>query len=180
MDPSKRRLVSDTVIPALINSVQAGLAAHVTADDVGLIWLSDQSQTAAAVSALNANQTAAGINEILALEGIKLIFNDPVLDSRTPDIIVLPDMGVIYAGANSTAIAEHGGLKGQDTNVPILISNPVITQTTIKTPVQTMQIAPTILRVLGLNPAVLQGAALEHTRVLPGLGLEKDEGKIVY
>jgi hypothetical protein len=31
-----------------------------------------------------------------------------------------------------------------------------------------------------LNPAVLQGAALEHTRVLPGLGLEKDEGKLVY
>jgi hypothetical protein len=180
MDPSKRRLVSDTVIPALINSVQAGLAAHVTADDVGLIWLSDQTQTAAAVSALNANQTAAGINEILALEGIKLIFNDPLLDSRTPDIIVLPDMGVIYSGANNTAIAEHGGLKGQDTNVPILISNPVIMQTTIKTPVQTMQIAPTILRVLGLNPSVLNAAVLEHTRVLPGLGLEKDEGKIVY
>jgi hypothetical protein len=180
MDPSKRRLISDTVIPGLINGVEAGLAAHVTADDVGLIWLSDQTQTAAAVSALDANQPAAGINEIVALEGIKLIFNDPLLDSRTPDIIVLPDMGVIYAGANNTNVAEHGGLKGQDTNVPILISNPVIVQTTIKTPVQTMQIAPTILRVLGLNPAVLQGAVLEHTRVLPGLGLEKDEGKIAY
>jgi hypothetical protein len=180
MDPSKRRLVSDAMIPSLINGVQAGLVAHVTADDVGLIWLTDQTQTVAAVSALNADQTAAGINEILALEGIKLIFNDPLVDSRTPDIIVLPDMGVIYSGANDTAIAEHGGFKGQDTNVPILISNPVITQTTIKTPVQTMQIAPTILQVLGLNPYVLKAAVLEHTRVLPGLGLEKDEGKISY
>jgi len=77
-------------------------------------------------------------------------------------------------------LAEHGGFKGQDTNVPILISNPAITQTTIKTPVETMQIAPTILRVLGLNPYVLKAAVQEHTRVLPGLGLEKDEGKIPY
>jgi len=70
MDPSKRRLVSDTILPSLINGVQSGLAAHVTADNVGLIWLSDQTQTAAAVSALNANQNAAGINEILARQGL--------------------------------------------------------------------------------------------------------------
>ncbi len=38
------------------------------------------------------------------------------------------------------------------------------------TPVETTQIAPTILRLLGLNPFALQAVRVEHTRVLPGGG----------
>jgi len=36
-------------------------------------------------------------------------------------------------------------------------------------PVETTQIAPTILALLGLNPGALQAVRIEHTRVLPGL-----------
>ena len=35
---------------------------------------------------------------------------------------------------------------------------------------ETTQIAPTILALLGLNPDQLQAVQIEHTRVLPGLG----------
>jgi hypothetical protein len=40
---------------------------------------------------------------------------------------------------------------------------------TIGVPVETTQIAPTILRLLGLNPYELQAVQIEHTQVLPGL-----------
>jgi hypothetical protein len=35
--------------------------------------------------------------------------------------------------------------------------------------VETTEIAPTILKLLGLNPADLQAVRIEHTAVLPGL-----------
>jgi hypothetical protein len=34
--------------------------------------------------------------------------------------------------------------------------------------VQTTQIAPTILKLLGLNPGALQAVEIEKTRILPG------------
>ena len=41
---------------------------------------------------------------------------------------------------------------------------------TISTPVETTQIAPTILTLLGLDPNQLQAVQMEHTQVLPGIG----------
>ena len=41
---------------------------------------------------------------------------------------------------------------------------------TISTPVETTQIAPTILTLLGLDPNQLQAVQIEHTQVLPGIG----------
>jgi hypothetical protein len=35
--------------------------------------------------------------------------------------------------------------------------------------VQTTQVAPTVLKLLGLNPSDLQAVRIEHTRVLPGV-----------
>jgi YVTN family beta-propeller protein len=46
--------------------------------------------------------------------------------------------------------------------------------TTVYDPVQTKQIAVTTLNALGLNAAQLQGAAIEGTKGLPGLGLPQD------
>ena len=40
---------------------------------------------------------------------------------------------------------------------------------TIGAPVETTQIAPTILALLGLNPGALQAVRIEHTQVLPGI-----------
>jgi hypothetical protein len=39
----------------------------------------------------------------------------------------------------------------------------------IKTPVQTTQVAPTILQVLGIDPENLHAVRQEETAVLPGL-----------
>ena len=72
--------------------------------------------------------------------------------------------------SKSTAkLAEHGGFSHDDTNVMILVTNPTFAPKTIKTHVETAQVAPTILKALGLNPAALQGVQIEGTQELPGL-----------
>ena len=95
----------------------------------------------------------------------------PRRDSRTPDIIVLPSAGVIYTKPSATKTAEHGGFSRQDTNVAILIANPGLTPSTIKSPVETTQIAPTILEALGVNPQRLKAVQMEQTVDLPGLAI---------
>jgi hypothetical protein len=77
-------------------------------DDIALIWLQDQKQTDAVAAYLNANAKALFIDEVLAADELKLKFNDPASDSRTPDIIVQPQYGTIYTGSGKKN-AEHGG-----------------------------------------------------------------------
>ena len=123
------------------------------------------------MATLEANETAAGIGEIFAFNGIAQMFNLPGLppsgDPRTPDIIVQPNVGVVYT--KSTAkLAEHGGFATDDTNVMLLLSNPAYSPKSFISPVQTKQVAPTILRALGLDPNALQAVKIEGTPVLPG------------
>ncbi len=145
--------------------------AQLTQDDVALIWLQDQSTTPAATRALQAGQSAAFIQSIYAGNSLLLGFPNPATDSRAPDIIVQPELGVIYS--NSTAKdAEHGGFALDDVNVALIVSNPKIGSRTLQTPVQTTQIAPTILKALGLDPHKLQAVQKEGTKVLPALGVD--------
>src|SRR5262249_15653813 len=150
IDPTKRLIVDSTIIPNLVNSVQASLLAQATQDDVSLLWLNDQSKVNAVVAKLNDNKALAHIDRIMSGNSLTHPFNDPTTDSRTPDIIVLPQLGVIYANPTSTNIAEHGGFNEDDTHVALLIvnANPHLNNKTLPARVQTEQIAPTILRLL--------------------------------
>src|SRR5262249_33795560 len=152
IDPSLRLIVDNHIIPKLLNSVQPGLLAQATQDDVALLWLNDQSKTNAVVATLNANKAQAHIDTILSGASLQQFFNDPTKDSRTPDIIVLPEHGVIYTKLTATKIAEHGGFSNDDTHVALLIANPHLNKGRVATSVQTTQIAPTVLHLLGLNP----------------------------
>ena len=51
----------------------------------------------------------------------------------------------------------------------MLLSNPSFQAKTITSPVETMQVAPTILKALGLDPNSLQAVQKEGTQVLPGV-----------
>ena len=51
----------------------------------------------------------------------------------------------------------------------LLVSNPRLHAKTLSTFVQTAQVAPTILKLLGLNPNALDAVRLEGTPVLPVL-----------
>ena len=122
-----------------------------------------------------ANNNIAGIGQIFSGPAIGQLFNPPGLppngDPRTPDIIVTPNIGVTYSGS-SKKLAEHGGFSHDDTNVMMLLSNPSFSSATITSPVETSQIAPTILVALGLDPDKLDAVRIEGTQVLPGLDLD--------
>jgi len=148
----------------------------VQTDDLGLIWLRDQSQVAAALATLKANLgcTPTGIcadgPQAYILSGAQLApqFGDPAL-GRTPDIIVQPNPGVIYTGSKKKD-AEHGGNAPDDSHVALMVSFPTLQAQTIATSLVTTQVAPSILKSLGLDPNLLNAVKSEGTPVLPGLG----------
>ena len=167
IDPkSVLRLPSDDATKdapsSLFNTVQA------LEDDVSLLWLPNHTAgVAAAVAAIEANRAKVGADggEILYGPMLSLMFN-PNLAS-TPDIIVLPKVGVVYTGGKKK-IAEHGGFALDDTNVMMLVSAPGLEAKRFTTQVQTAQVAPTALKLLGLDPDKLDAVRVEGTQALPG------------
>ena len=144
-----------------------------TEDDISLLWLSPGTSTLDAVSLLETNATQAGIGQILYGPSLETVFDAPGLpsqggDPRTPDIVVLPNVGVVYTGSTKKQ-SEHGGFAIDDTNVMLLVSNPSIHSRTVTTFVETTQVAPTVLKLLGLDPGALDAVRKEGTAVLPGL-----------
>ncbi len=84
-----------------------------------------------------------------------------------PDIFGISQYGVVYTGGHGK-ISEHGGANPQDRDVPIVVSGDPIGHRAANTAaVTTPQIAPTILRLLGLDPNALQSVQIEHTAALP-------------
>ena len=137
-------------------------------DDVSLIWLADQTQTQADVTTLAASESLYGQGEIFSGPLLSLYFNDPLVDPRTPDIIVAPNVGVIYTGGQKK-VAEHGGFAEDDRHVMLLVSNPKYRASTFVDQVEVRQVAPTIVKALGLDITQLNSVQLEHTETLPGL-----------
>jgi hypothetical protein len=145
-----------------------------TEDDISLLWLDKQCSAQGVVDLLETQSPAtnniAGIGQIFYGAGITQLYNAPGVppdgDPRTPDVVITPNVGVTYSGS-SKKLAEHGGFSHDDTNVMLLLSNPSLPPATVTTPVQTMEIAPTILKALGLNPNALDSVQIEGTAVLP-------------
>ena len=153
-----------------------------TDDDGMLLWLSDRSQTAAnfvkkyllthSAPGNNVNDkpitvTASGLKKVYAGKEAADFIGVPWSDPRVPDIIGISQYGTVYTGGTAK-IAEHGGDAFQDRNVPILISLPGLRYgQQIGAPVETTEIAPTILKLLGLNPRALDAVRIEHTQILP-------------
>jgi predicted AlkP superfamily pyrophosphatase or phosphodiesterase len=151
------------------NNCPTGPCGAISDDDVALIWLQGQEVTAAQVAAyLNTNANALFIDEVMAGNELKLKFNDPAHDSRTPDVIVQPIYGTIYTTSKKKN-EEHGGFSYGDTNVGLIVSNPSLHSATLKTPVATSQVAVTILKALGLDPHNLKSVQVEKTVELPDL-----------
>jgi hypothetical protein len=153
-------------------------------DDGMLLWLSDRSAAATGFAAKflagysgTGNDikgaakpfTSAGLSHIYAGKDAADFIGVPASDARVPDLIGVGQQGVVYTGGKSK-IAEHGGDAQADRNVPILVSGAGVGHRGgVDGAVSTTQIAPTILSLLGLDPAQLQAVRAEHTQVLPGL-----------
>ncbi len=189
MDPGALTRVPDGPIIDGLNAAwksthptSADLVAFATDDDIMQLWLSDHSQVAAefAKSYLAAHSAAAnditgaakstpssGLGTIYAGAAVASYFGTTAADSRYPDILGIASSGVVYTGGKAK-IAEHGGASAEDRDVPLVVAGlRTEHRKTIATPVETTQIAPTILKLLGLNPKALQAVRIEGTQVLP-------------
>jgi hypothetical protein len=156
-----------------------------TQDDISLIWLSPGANTQAAVDVLESasktpgTPTYIGLGQIFYGASLASMIDTPGTppygdaptpdaDPRTPDIIVAPNVGIIYTGSLAKQ-SEHGGFAHDDTNVMMLLSNPSFSPKLFSNPVETAQVAPTILKALGLDPNALVAVRSEGTQALPGL-----------
>jgi hypothetical protein len=190
------RIKDSTIIAQLNSAWAAkhpdntSLAVFSINDDGMLIWLSDRSNTAenfakrfllgyngngtgtdgkATATDINGNPkayTQAGNATIYAGQDAASFMGVSVNDERVPDLIGIAQYGTVYTGGKGK-IAEHGGNNPQDRNVPILVSGGSVgAGGTNSTPVETTQIAPTILQLLGINPSQLAAVQAEGTQTL--------------
>jgi hypothetical protein len=191
LNDSQLQRIDDGPIIAGVNAAWAALhpsnASLVVqeADDDGLLWwLSDRSQDAAdfvrhylwthTASAVNyAGQTItvqhSGLKRIFAGERAAQFFGVPVSEPDHPDVFGIAQVGTIYT--TGSKIAEHGGDNPGDRDVPLVVYSPGNVQAgEFDQWVGTTQVAPTILKLLGLDPNQLQAVQQEGTQVLPGIG----------
>lgn len=144
-----------------------------TEDDVSVLWLAPGASVDAAAALLETNATQIGLGEIYYGPSLALNYNVGGLgagkDPRSPDIIVTPNVGMTYSGS-TTMIGDHGGFSHDDTNVMLLVANPGFTAQTVSATTRTAQVAPTILKALGLDPKSLDAVTAEGTEALPEVG----------
>jgi Type I phosphodiesterase / nucleotide pyrophosphatase len=188
--PSALTRIDDGPILTALNNAWAAthpgvtLVAFAVDDDGMLIWLNDRSDSATSFAKnfllnyngtgndINGNPkpfTASGLSQVYAGADAAHYFGVPVGDPRVPDVFGISQYGVVYTGGHGK-IAEHGGANPQDRDVPLVVSGDPIGHAGSQnpSPVETTQIAPTILQLLGLDPNSLQAVQIEHTQVLPG------------
>lgn len=149
--------------------------AQETADDVSLLWLKSHDDAAKAVSILDADQANGNSTHTQTLyhgAALKAMWGHPA-NGRVPDLIIQPIPGTIYS-KSAAKLSEHGGLAADDTNTLLVVSNPELKGKVVDTPVTNMQVAPTILKALGLDPQKLIAVQREGTQVLPGFKTSDD------
>jgi arylsulfatase A-like enzyme len=186
MNPAALNRINDGKIIDALNAGWNGihpsakpLVALGVDDDGILLWLNDRSTAAtdyASQFLLNFNDssasvdgkpvTSAGLLQVYTgLAAAQLIGVD-LSDPRVPDVIGISQYGVVYT-SHKAKIAEHGGDHLEDRNVPILLAwSGAAGGTAVTASVETTQIAPTILVLLGLNPNELQAVCTEGTQPL--------------
>jgi hypothetical protein len=159
------------------------LVAFAVDDDGILMWLSDRSNAATSFAKsfllhhsgvgndIDGNPkpyTHSGLAAAFAGTDAAEFFGLPPRDPRVPDLVGISQYGVVYTG-KMAKIAEHGGDNPQDRHVPLVVSGPALAVHGLRRfqPVETTQIAPTILQLLGLDPQALQAVRIEGTAVLP-------------
>src|ERR1700761_96524 len=165
IDGSKRHGIGGGQPAATIGSADA----FDISDDGSLIWLTDPSLAPAVVANLStpAIQAALGIQEIFSGQSLRNKFDNPGADPRTPDIVLKVNTGVIFTGGSK--LSEHGGFNEDDVHTALLVANPALEHAVVKSSVSNQQVAPTIIKALGLDPDDLEAVRREQIAPLPFL-----------
>jgi hypothetical protein len=186
MNPAALNRIKDGQIIAALNAgwksshpSATPLVAFEVDDDGMILWLNDRSDTAtdyarqflvnysdSTASVDHKPVKSAGLWQVYTGKAAAQLIGVSESDPRVPDVIGIAQYGVVYTGGTSK-IAEHGGDHPEDRNVPILVTWPGATSgLNVTAPVETTQIAPTILELLGLDPDELQAVRIEGTQPL--------------
>ncbi len=161
------------------------LVAHAMDDDGILLWLNDRSEAAtrftgqfllgyagmgigsdASGNKVSKPFTAAGLKSVLVGEQAAHFMGVRHGDDRVPDVIGLSQTGMVYGGSKLSKVAEHGGHDEQDRHVGLIVYGKGVAAEEVRQAVDTQQVAPTILDILGLSPEALQAVRLEGTTSL--------------
>ncbi len=171
IDPVQRRMLDSAALRRAIVGAAGDEPAQLTTDRAALVWLHDRGMAGTVARSLLLQRQALGIERVLWGRRLALRYGSGANDSRVPDLVVIPQAGVIYAAAGSRKLAEHGGFDADDTHVPLLLSGPMLAHPgrRLDTPVATTQVAPSVLLALGLDPQKLRAVRLQGTPALPGL-----------
>jgi hypothetical protein len=130
-------------------------------------YLWNHSATGVAYDGSSRTLKHSGLAKIFAGEDAAEYFGVPTSDPRHPDVWGVVQVGVVYTGGKK--IAEHGGANPADRSVPIVAYAPGVVEPGVHdSSVETTQIAPTILDLLGLDADALQAVRMEGTQALPG------------
>ena len=189
-DPNELITVQDGPVISAINAAWAqahpgnkSLIVAGTDDDLWQSYLSDNSQAACDfVKNYLWNHTAqgfdvnknpvtvqhSGLAQIWAGAEAAKFFGVSAGNGHYPDVFGKVQEGIVYS--KPTKLAEHGGMNAGDRHVLMVVNGPGIRTQVESAAVETTQVAPTILSLLGLNPAALTAVRVEGTQVLPGLG----------
>jgi hypothetical protein len=167
IDLSRLTKVDPATISTIVNAVPpGGLLAQLSADTGPLIWLKDPSKAAEVMAALELDRVGANTTHTAQIFSGPAFFGVPATDNRVPDIVLIPLSGTLY-NTSGTIIADHGSPGPDDTHVGLLVSNPSLPQKTINDPVETRQIACTILKALNMGCQGLTSQQTEPSKFLP-------------
>ncbi|MDP9051477.1 MAG: alkaline phosphatase family protein [Acidobacteriota bacterium] len=167
-DRANLRVVDAVRVEQVAKTVAGDDIGRVVAGTAAMVWLKHPEKTDNLVKAYRAKMMELGIGAIYFGEKLKLIMNTAEDDSRMPDVILEPLTGVEWS--RDRQWPEHlGGFSDDENHVALLISGTQLTRRVDKTPVQTGQIAPLILQILGMDKLDLQALHKEHVPALPGI-----------
>ncbi len=167
-DTANLRVVDSARVEQVAKTAAGNELGRVVAATAGMVWLKHPEKTNAIVNAYREKMLELGIGAIYSGEKLKLIMNTAKEDSRMPDVILEPQAGVVWSKGGQWP--EHlGGFSDDENHVAMLISGRQLTGRVDKTPVPTGQVAPLILRILGMEKLDLQALHHEHVPALPGI-----------
>jgi hypothetical protein len=199
LDRSLLRLIDDGEVTSALDAAwnlkmntSTGLVAFAIDDDGMLLWLKDRSKAAAnfaqnflwnykplKVGGSNPDGSFHNYDGTVSRSGLRIIYAGEEAadfigvrknDDRVPDVIGIAQIGTVYSSPTKIKkISEHGGDAEQDRYVPIVVWGANVERATSGERVETTQIAPTILKLLGLPADELIAVKKEGTDPLPDI-----------
>jgi len=169
--PMARRALRHVPVKELhevLDKYPESTAVYSSSEGVVMIWLRDPKAADRVARDYAAKARTLGIDEIYTSGRLKLFLEPERSSPRSPDVLLLPQAGVIWS-KDDNAIAARSGLRDDDTHVALLVSGAQLTGRTDPTPVPTSQTPAMILRALGMEKLDLPALHREHSPALPGI-----------